>query len=259
MNQKTTPIFFYIKIFLLTCDIVCIILGIGFFNQIRAIKEQQNKLFEAEMTAAVESLMEENTALSEREKVITSDIQDFILKHKELEEEINEAKSWYEATEIVYQIRQYIDSISAQIDTDYGSSEYIDRYFRVEKDELRVIVDDYDVGEETESLPIVVQASDTWLPIGEKIWLRYGDGSRDSLPIGLLVQNTSVNIGYQNVRAGMFLSNIKSSLPSAEVEFADYDWGKLYYLLYEDDSYRYYYISIDSRDNPTILYIEPKQ
>ena len=35
--------------------------------------------------------------------------------------------------------------------------------------------------------------------------------------------------------------------------------NELFYLLYEDDSYRYYYISINSRDNPTIIYIEPKQ
>lgn len=256
MNLKTTHIMLYIKICLFICDIVCIILGIVFLSQIMT---RQNELLESEMTDKIESLMEENTVLSEREKAITSDIQDFILKHKELEEEINEAKSWYEATEIVYKIRQYIDSVSAQIDTDYRSSEYIDRYLRVKKDELRVILDDYEIGEGTEYFPIAIQEPDILLPIGEKMWLRYEDGSEDSLPVGLLVQNPTIDIGYQNVRAGMFLGNIKSSLPTTEVECGDYGWGKLYYLLYEDDRYRYYYISIDSRDNPTILYIEPKQ
>ena len=211
-----------------------------------------------EKTAAtIDSLIKENTILSEREKTIISDIQDFILKHKELEDKINEAKSWYEATEIVYKIRQYIDSVSAQIDTDYGSSEYIDRYFRVEKDELHVILDDYEIEEVTESFLITIKEPEILLPIGDKMWLRYGDESGDGLPIGLLVQNPTVDIGYQNARAGMFLSDIKSSFSTAEIECADCDWGKLYYLLYEDDSYRYYFISIDSRDNPAILYIEP--
>lgn len=95
MNPKTTHIIFYIKMCLFICVMVCIILGIVFLSQNLT---RQNELLEAKI----------------------------ILNQKELEEEINEVKSRFEATEIVYQIRQYIDSVSAQIDTDFGSSEYTD-------------------------------------------------------------------------------------------------------------------------------------
>ena len=69
----------YIKICLITCDIVCIVLGFIFFLQIMA---QKNKLLETEMLVMLEKLTEENTDLLEREKKITTDIQKFILDSK---------------------------------------------------------------------------------------------------------------------------------------------------------------------------------
>ncbi len=244
----------YIKICLITCDIVCIVLGFIFFLQIMA---QKNKLLETEMLVMLEKLTEENTDLLEREKKITTDIQKFILDSKKLEEEIREAESKYKDLETKYQIKLYIDSVSTQINVVNGSNESIDRYFRVEKEELQAIVEEYDIGKEIESFPITIQESCFLLPIGEKMWLRYGTRAEDNLPFGLFIQNPKVDIGYQNARAGMFLSDIKRNY-SFEEKHVSLNWENIYYLSYEDDSYWYYYMSIDSRDNPAILYIEPK-
>ena len=135
----------YIKICLITCDIVCIVLGFIFFLQIMA---QKNKLLETEMLVMLEKLTEENTDLLEREKKITTDIQKFILDSKKLEEEIREAESKYKDLETKYQIKLYIDSVSTQINVVNGSNESIDKYFRVEKEELQAIVEQYDIGKE---------------------------------------------------------------------------------------------------------------
>ena len=85
-----------IKKCIFACDIVCILLSFFFFYQ---IMEQKDALFEIKMASAVERLVEENTVLSEREKEITYDIQEFLLRSDELEEEISEAESRYEEVE----------------------------------------------------------------------------------------------------------------------------------------------------------------
>ncbi|MDE5599028.1 MAG: hypothetical protein K2J04_14520, partial [Lachnospiraceae bacterium] len=258
---------FYIKKCLFICGIVCVVLDFIFLYQIITQKNKlleyyqsttrKNELSESEMTATIESLTEENAALSEREEKITSEVQEFLLRSQELEEEMSEAESWYEASEIVYHIRQYIDSLSAQIYAENGSSEYIDRYFRVEKGELQAIVNDYDIGEEIEAFPITLSESEILLPIGEKVWLRYEEGNGNNLPLGLFIQNPTVDIGYGDARAGMHMWDIKGSI-MPELKCVSLDWGDIYYLQYEDDSYRYYYLSVGDRDNPAILYMEPQ-
>ena len=258
---------FYIKKCLFVCGIVCVVLDFIFLYQIITQKSElleyyqnmarQNGLLESEMTATIESLTEENAVLSESEKEITSDIQEFLLKSQELEEEMSEAESWYEATETVYHIRQYIDSLSAQIYAENGSREYIDRYFRVEKGELQAIVNDYDIDEEIEAFPITLSESEILLPIGEKVWLRYEAGNGNNLPLGLFIQNPTLDIGYGDARAGMHMWEIKGSIMQ-ELECVSLEWGDIYYRRYEDDSYRYYYLSVNGRDNPAILYMEPQ-
>ncbi len=255
---------FYIKKCLLICGIVYVVIDFIFLYQIITQKSElleyyqsvarQNGLSESEMTATIESLTEENAALS-------SDVQEFLLKSQELEEEMSEAKSWCEATETVYQIRQYIDSLSAQIYAENGSSEYIDRYFRVEKGELQAIVNDYDIDEEIEAFPITLSESEILLPIGEKVWLRYETGNANNLPLGLFIQNPTLDIGYGDARAGMHMWEIKESImpePESKLECVSLDWGDIYYRRYEDDSYRYYYMSVSDGDNPAILYMEPQ-
>ena len=251
---------FYIKKFLLICGIVCVVLDFIFLYQIITQKSElleyyqnmarQNGLSESEMTSTIESLTEENAALY-------SDVQEFLLRSQELEEVMSEGESWYEASETVYHIRQYIDSVSAQIYAENGSSEYIDRYFRVEKGELQAIVNDYDIAEEIEAFPIMLAESETLLPIGEKVWLRYEAGNGSNFPLGLFIQNPTIDIGYENARAGMHMWEIKGSIMQ-ELERVSLDWGDIYYRRYEDDSYRYYYLSVGDRDNPAILYMEPR-
>ncbi|MCM1232910.1 MAG: hypothetical protein NC489_22520 [Ruminococcus flavefaciens] len=243
--------YFYVKICLFICDIVCIALSIVFFFQIMT---QQRGLSETEMTVAIENLMEENTTLQERGTEMISDIQKFTLNAKELDEKIREAESRYEEVKSYYQIKLYIDSVQAQIDVENGSSEYIDRYFRIEKEELCAIVDSYDIGR-----PIIEGEAGMRIFVGEEMWLRYGTEVGDNLPIGLIIQNPTVDIGYQNARAGMLLKDLERILPDAEEKFLSLEYAGIYYLQYEDDSYSYYYMAIDSRDYPTILYIEPKQ
>ena len=162
---------FYIKKCLTVCGIVCVVLDFIFLYQIIT---QKNELLEYYQNMARQN------GLSESE--ITSDVQEFLLKSQELEKEMSEAESWYEALETVYRIRQYIDSLSAQIYAENGSSEYIDRYFRVEKGELQAIVNDYDIAEEIETFPITLAESEILLPIGEKVWLRYENGN--NFPLG---------------------------------------------------------------------------
>ena len=256
---------FYIKKCLTICGIVCVVLDFIFLYQIIKQKSElleyyqnmarQNGLSESEMTATIESLTEENAALSEREEEITSDVQEFLLRSQELEEEMSEAESWYEASETVYHIRQYIDSLSAQVYAENGSSEYIDRYFRVEKGELQAIVNDYDIDEEIKAFPITISESEILLPIGEKVWLRYENGN--NLPLGLFIQNPTLDIGYGDARAGMSMWEITGSI-MPELECVSLEWGDIYYRQYEDDSYRYYYLSVGGRDNPAILYMEPR-
>ena len=251
---------FYIKKCLFVCGIVCVVLDFIFLYQIITRKNElleyyqsiarENGLLESEMTATIESLTEENA-------VLYSDVQEFLLKSQELEEEMSEAESWYEAAEIVYHIRQYIDSLSAQIYAENGSSEYIDRYFRVEKSELQAIVSDYDIEGEIETFPVTLPESEILLPIGEKVWLRYEAGNGNNLPLGLFIQNPTLDIGYGDARAGMHMWEIKGSIVP-ELECVSLDWGEIYYRRYEDDSYRYYYLSVGGRDNPAILYIEPQ-
>ena len=254
-----------IRTALFICDIVCIIASIIFIHQ---IEMQKNADSESEMLDVIENLTEENTALREKmaegavllekESQVVYDMQYYLLKSSEIKEKILEAESGYEELETCYQIRMYIDSIAAQVDATNGSSSYIDRYFRIEKGELEAIVNDYTIEEEFESFPIAIEESETLLPIGEKIWLRYGAGDADELPLGLFVQNPTVDIGYQNIRAGMTLYDIKREL-SVDERIFNFDGTSNYYVYYEDASYGYYYISVDGRENPTILYIEPKQ
>ena len=240
-----------IKKCIFACDIVCVLLSFFFFYQ---IMEQKDALFEIKMASAVERLVEENTVLSEREKEITYDIQEFLLRSDELEEEISEAESRYEEVEKDYRIRQYIDSAAMQIDTDYGSSVYIDRYFQIEKEELYDVINSHDIDGDL----ISVQESSMEIFVGEGMWLRYGVGIEDNLPLGLIIRNPNVNIGYKNARAGMLLRDLEKEFPAVEEKFIHLGYAGIYYLQYEDNSYMYYYIGIDDRDYPTILYIEPK-
>ncbi|MDE7339658.1 MAG: hypothetical protein K2N80_03730 [Lachnospiraceae bacterium] len=101
------------KMCIFACDIVCILLSFFFIYQ---IMEQKDVLLESKMAATIENFVEENTVLLERKKEITYDIQEFLLRSEELEEEIREAESRYEEVEKNYQIRQYIDSVAMQID-----------------------------------------------------------------------------------------------------------------------------------------------
>lgn len=241
----------YIKKCIFVCDIVCSLLSFLLFYQ---IMEQKDALLESKMKAAVESFMEENTVLLEWKKEITFDIQEFLLKSKELEEEISEAESRYEEVEKNYQIRQYIDSAAMEIGADYGSSVYIDKYFQIEKEELYAIVNSHNIG----GCLINMQESDMEIFVGEGMWLRYGVGIEDNLPLGLIIRNPTVNIGYRNARAGMLLRDLENEFPVVEEKFIHLGYAGIYYLQYEDNNYMYYYMAIDDRDYPTILYIEPK-
>lgn len=97
------------------------------------------------------------------------------------------------------------------------------------------------------------------LPAGDKIWVRYG--AEDDHPVGLVIQNPLIDIGYMDARVGRdeALNDIQRRYPDSELEFIRYDWGYVHYLRYEDADFVYYYADTSVFQEPTILYIEPKK
>lgn len=97
------------------------------------------------------------------------------------------------------------------------------------------------------------------LPAGDKIWVQYDtDYSQNMLPVGLVIENPLVDLGYKDARAGMYLFDIQEMYPESEAEEARLEWRYIRYLWYKDDAFVYYYVAVSEYGDATILYITPR-
>ena len=227
-------------------DVCCVFAGIVFLFQI-AMQEA-----ELEGLKIILELEEENKDLQKEKSELLADIKDYFKEAEEIREKICDAKEEYAKLEKNYNLRHYIDTTAAELDKENGGTDYIERYFRVEKKELQAIINKSDIGGELEPDFTVGEEFGLLLPIGEQIWLRYDD--TNNLPIGLLVQNPASDISYKDVRIGMKLDfDILGKRETVQLGF-----GQVRYALYEDDKFYYYYVEIEEFPRGTILYITQK-
>ena len=182
-------------------------------------------------------------------------VQYYLEQDEAIQQQIDETENKYTELEIAYNKKMYLDSIVAEMDKTNGSTAYLDRYFRIEKDKLQEIVYKSDVSGELAAEFSGAQTRSDFLPVGEKIWLRY-DGD-NIFPEGIMIQNPLINVGYKDAKIGMTLSGIQELIPNSEIKIVNdvYYYG---YVRFEDENYFYYYIKIFEYRNSTILYVQPK-
>ncbi|MDE7184204.1 MAG: hypothetical protein K2O40_06970 [Lachnospiraceae bacterium] len=187
-------------------------------------------------------------------------MQDFLSKYIEIQQNLDAEKTAYDKLETDYKKVLYLDSITIKLDQESESKTWIDRYFRIKKEELHKILDESEVSVKLAAAFSDKGVGDELLPAGDKIWLRYREDSlNDDFPAGLVIQNPTVDIGYKNARAGMSLFDIEAEDTDTKIEETDTQWGYFRYLRYEDDSYTYYFVAFAAYGDCTILYIAPKE
>lgn len=257
MNRKVL----YVKAAIFILDMVCICLGVRSILKTEQFKQDQ----------VVSELEKENKRLEKEQDRILWELQKtglFVQRYDEIQLAIEECQKEYQELESMYNTKLFIDERSARIYGDREENPYIERYFHIEKDEIRNLTDI----EGYEVLPDTEQEGE-FLPAGEKIWLRY---TGDTFPSGLLIRNPEINIGYHGARVGMQLYIMKGKVPGAEEGKTDVNSEKLKYLKpddpwrnfdvpcdvtvrylkYEDKHYDYYFLDIDGMQ--TFLYIAKK-
>lgn len=166
------------------------------------------------------------------------------------------AKSWYEAVEIVSQIRQYIDSVSAQIDTDYGSNEMenenpilvYEKYFQLKQGELTRICGIEDMSECWRTSYIDSHFTFPAIAIDRNLYVQYTnifDICEDELPRNILITGSNIDLGFMGARAGMNLQEIQENAYEKEIQegfMYTEDW-QVHYIEYTDGFYDYIYYS----------------
>lgn len=80
------------------------------------------------------------------------------------------------------------------------------------------------------------------------------------MPIGIVVANPQIKIGYGEAKVGMTVHDIEEAFKEGgQVECGEIEAGErnVSYLCFEDDPYVYYYLSTDGAEwlQPAILYI----
>lgn len=251
---------------ILVC-ILCLLSGIILTVKIQAQKEDLQRIEQeknqqaqlAEETAkAVAKLQEENRKLSEETAHMEEDMQSFIQAYEKNRQEIEGVEAEYTEQQKAYDTKIYLNEIVAQLDRENGTQIGIERYFKIEKSELEEILEQTDC---SESLMARFPDASYWgdlLPVGDKIWVQYDTNySQNMRPVGLVVENPLVNLGYKDARAGMYLFDIQKMYPDAQVEEARLEWRDIRYLRYKDDAFVYYYVAISEYGDAAILYITP--
>lgn len=172
---------------------------------------------------------------------------------KELEERIS-------ALRLAYDKGTYLESIAEKTDRENRAASCIERYFKIEKGELEKILGE---AEAADKLKTDFPDAGHWgylLAAGEKIWVQYeADAPQNALPVGLVIENPQLDMGYKDARAGMYLFDIEDSYPGSEVEEAELDWGVTRYLRYTDEAFVYYYVAVDEMGDAVITYIVPNK
>lgn len=249
----------YIKILIVFADVFCIVMSFRFLTQ----AEQRN------MVSQETEEYDENGSTSELLKSLAGTeaaFSELLSAYEETRKQIAEAEDTYEALETVYGFKAYVDDTAAELYRDSSENPdsvnpYIERYFMVGEDELR-----QKLGNDT--FPSLAGAEDygVFLPVGEGIWLRYekDDGNADGnvVPIGIVITNPQINVGYGEAKVGMTIYDIEDILKEGnrdQVERREVRLGEenASYLCFQDEHYAYYYLSTDGAEwlQPTTLYI----
>ena len=202
-------------------NVICIVFSIIFCRQI-AMQQQEAQTKEqmvSEMIVQADTDMQD--FLSEYTKMQQNfvSMHDFLFKHTELQQNLDAEKTAYDKLETDYKKELYLDSITIKLDQESESRTWIDRYFRIKKEELHKILDESEVSVKLAASFSDKEAGEELLPAGDKIWLRYREGSPDDgFPAGLVIQNPTVDIGYKDARAGMYLFDIEAEGTDTKVE-----------------------------------------
>lgn len=260
-----STLFKYIKILIVFADVFCIVMSFRFLTQ----AEQRS------MISQEKEECDENGSppeLSESLAGTEAAFSELLSAYEETRKQIAEAEETYEALETIYGFKAYVDDTAAELyrdssETPDSVNPYIERYFMVGEDELRE-----KLGNDT--FPSLAGAEDygVFLPVGEGIWLRYeqdggnagenADVSGDVpvVPIGIVITNPQINVGYGEAKVGMTIHDIEKILKEgSQVERREVEVGEesASYLCFEDERYAYYYLSTDGAEwlQPTTLYI----
>lgn len=254
-----------IKRSLMLVSIVCIVLSAVFVIQIQMQKEEIQRIEQTQIQWAEEAarataeLEEKNRIRLEEANGMAADAHSFVQEYKRNRQDIESVEAEYTEQKIAYDKKIYLDEILAELDRENETNVLIERYFRIEKEELEEILGEKDI---SEKLDAEFPDADYWgdlLPVGDRIWVKYDiDHPQNILPIGLVVENSLLEIGYQDARAGMYLFDIQEMYPNTEVENVELEWGRIRYLRYEDNEFLYYYIALSDYGDATILYITPR-
>lgn len=247
--------------FAICCLTVCTILNIQIAiqkKQIQAVEYAQERIQQ------LEEEEKENIAYAElkREKLSQAveyaigDMQDFLREFKETSHGVQYRREENEALKIGYDKRFYLDTVVLELDRENGSNNYMERYFQVDKASLEGFLGGLQWEEELGAPFYEVEKWGELLPVGDQIWNLYAvESSPDSVPMGVLIQNPLIDFGYKEARAGMKLPDIQETYPEAAKTDNNLSGENFHYLEYQDERYRYYYVTVDYSSNCTVLYV----
>lgn len=133
---------------------------------------------------------------------------------EEAQQANSEADMQYREMEKFYNKKLYLDSIAAKMDQVNGSTVYIDRYFRIEKEDL---TECGKVGFLNGHFGGVV------FQIDQGMWLQYSsdnvnDIEEELLPRSLIITDDSMNLGFMDARAGMNFEEIQENAYAGEIQ-----------------------------------------
>ncbi|MDE7252581.1 MAG: hypothetical protein K2O32_06530 [Acetatifactor sp.] len=237
---------------IIVVDIICIILSLYFIFQIRS----EHKEYMRNQTDSITVYDGQNIRLALERK----NKEDFVKKYADIQEQIEEAGEVYIELQKIYGIKTYMEDTGAKLYQDSDSNVYIERYFKVEQGELQE--------KDVDKIFPPLEESEKYgnfLPVGDGIWLRYEDYKEESLPIGIVITDPQVPIGYGQARAGMVFWKLKGILENEsgvrgteqKVSLEELEGQS---LCVEDNDYCYYFLSIESEQwsKNVILYITKK-
>ncbi|MGN0280455.1 MAG: hypothetical protein ACI4C4_13975 [Lachnospiraceae bacterium] len=172
---------------------------------------------------------------------------------EETQQANSEADMQYREMEKFYNKKLYLDSIAAKMDQVNGSTVYIDRYFRIGKEDL---TECGKVGFLNGHFGGVI------FQIDQGMWLQYSsdnvnDLEEELLPRSLIITDDSMNLGFMDARAGMNFEEIQENAYAGEIQegFMYHREEKVYCIQYSDEYYEYIFLSNnqDGRDSELIV------
>lgn len=253
-----------IMVFDICCLTLCTILNIQISiqnEQLQAGKHVERRIqqLEQENEANIAELDREYDNLADKAVKLKESMRKYLNKYDDARQEKKNGKQVYEDLKVEYDKRLYLDTVMLELDEENGSHGYVERFFKTDKKSLQETLAQTQWEDE---LGAKFPEAEDWgelLPVGDQIWNLYEkDSTPDSYPKGVLIQNPLIDFGYRDARAGMNLLDIKDRYPTSRKEDKRLADGKFRYLQYEDDGYRYYYVTLDHCADYTVLYVTHK-